>query len=73
MMPTLIHLMVSSYVDGFLLGMLTLLGALIVQPSSVAALLLQDSPLRLALALFAVGSLFGLGSLASAIWFAGAD
>lgn len=29
-MPTLIRLIVSSYVNGFLLGMLTLLGALIV-------------------------------------------
>lgn len=73
MMPTLIRLMISSYVDGFLLGMLTLFGALIVHPSAVAALLLQDSPLGLALALFAAGSSFGLGSLASAIWFAGVD
>lgn len=72
-MPTLIRLIVSSYVNGFLLGMLTLLGALIVEPSSVAAMLLQDSPAGLAMALFAAGSSFGLGSLASAIWFAGWD
>ncbi|WP_165222605.1 hypothetical protein [Affinirhizobium pseudoryzae] len=72
-MPTLIRLIVSSYVNGFLLGMLTMLGALIVQPSSVAAMLLQDSPLGLALALFAAGSSFGLGSLASAVWFADLD
>jgi hypothetical protein len=72
-MPTLIRLIVSSYVNGFLLGMLTLLGALIVQPSSVAATLLQDSPLGLALALFAAGSSFGLGSLSSAVWFADLD
>ncbi|MFD1745911.1 hypothetical protein ACFSE1_10605 [Rhizobium helianthi] len=72
-MPTLIRLIVSSYVNGFLLGMLTLLGTLIVQPSSAAAMLLQDSPLGLTLALFAAGTSLGAGSLASALWFEGLD
>ena len=70
-MPSLIRFIVSNFADGFLLGTLALLGMLIVEPSSIASTLLDDSPIGLAMSIFAIGSSFGLGSLATALWFEG--
>lgn len=48
---------------------LAVLGILAVEPASLTRELLDDSPLGLALIIYAVGSSFGLGSIATALYF----
>ena len=68
-MPPLIRFLIANFANGFLLGALAVLGILAVEPASLTRELLDDSPLGLALIIYAVGSSFGLGSIATALYF----
>lgn len=70
-MPKLISLMIRQFSNGFLLGAAAVLCAGLISPFSTLAWLLREDPLTLLLTLFAVGSSFGMGSLATALWFEG--
>lgn len=68
-MPKLISLMIKHFSNGFLLGAAATLSAGLLLPFSHLAWLLREDPLTMLLTLFAVGSSFGMGSLATALWF----
>ena len=67
-MPSLIAFLIRHFTNGFLLGAAVALAAVLMQPASVAARLVSDSPIGLLLMVFATGSSLGMGSLATALW-----
>lgn len=67
-MPELITFMIRHFANGFLLGAATALAVALLLPDSMAALVIAESVAGLALVVFAFGSSFGMGSLATALW-----
>lgn len=67
-MPKLVAFMIKHFGNGFLVGTAAALAGVLVVPDSMAGRLISDSVVGLALVLFFVGSSFGLGSLATALW-----
>jgi ABC-type phosphate/phosphonate transport system permease subunit len=67
-MPTLIVFIIRHFANGFLLGAAAALAAILLQPASMAAQLVSESFAGIWLIVFALGSSFGMGSLATALW-----
>ena len=67
-MPSLIAFLIGHFVNGFLFGATAALAAILVQPASMAARPVSDSPVGLLLGVFALGSSLGTGSIATALW-----
>ena len=67
-MPALVVFIIKHFANGFLLGAAMALAAILLQPESLASHLVAQSPLGLALVVFALGSSVGMGSLATALW-----
>jgi hypothetical protein len=67
-MPVLIAFLIRHFANGFLLGAAVAMAVILVQPASVAARLVSESPIGLLLIVFALGSSVGMGSLATALW-----
>lgn len=67
-MPLLIGFLIRHFTNGFLLGAAAAMAAIIAQPDAIASRLALESPIGLALLVFALGSSFGMGSLATALW-----
>jgi hypothetical protein len=72
-MPALIVFVIKHFANGFLLGAAAALAAVLLQPESVAAHLVAQSPTALALVVFALGSSLGMASLATALWLDATD
>jgi len=66
--PLLIGFLIRHFTNGFLLGAAATMAAIIAQPDAMAGRLASESPIGLALLVFALGSSFGMGSLATALW-----
>ena len=67
-MPALIVFVIKHFANGFLVGAAVALAAVLLQPESAASQLVAQSPVGLALVVFALGSSVGMGSLATALW-----
>lgn len=67
-MPALIAFMIRHFGNGFLLGAAAALAAVLLSPGSMAAQVVAESVAGSALVVFAFGSSFGMGSLATALW-----
>lgn len=67
-MPALVSFMIWNFGNGFLLGAATSLAAVLLSPGSMAAQVVAESVAGLVLVVFALGSSFGMGSLATALW-----
>lgn len=67
-MPTLVAFMIRHFGNGFLLGTAAALAGVILAPGSTAAQLIAGNLVGLVLVLFGIGSSFGMGSLATALW-----
>jgi hypothetical protein len=67
-MPALVVFVIRSFANGFLIGTATALLVLLLQPSSMAARFAAENIAGLSLILFSMGSSFGMGSLATALW-----
>ena len=67
-MPSLIAFLIKHFANGFLLGAAAALAAIAMQPASMAARLVSESPIGLLLIVFALGSSLDMGSLATALW-----
>ena len=67
-MPALIAFMIRHFGNGFLLGAAAALAAALLSPGSMAAQVVAESVAGSALVVFAFGSSFGMGSLATALW-----
>ena len=72
-MPILIAFMIRHFGNGFLLGAAAALAAVLLSPGSMAAQVVAESIAGLALVVFALGSSFGMASLATALWLAADD
>jgi hypothetical protein len=72
-MPTLIAFVIRHFANGFLLGAAAALAGVLLDPSSMAARLATESAAGLLLIMFSLGSPFGMGSLATALWFEAVD
>lgn len=67
-MPLLIVFLIRHFTNGFLLGAAATMAAIVAQPGAMATRLVLESPIGLLLTVFALGSSFGMGSLATALW-----
>ena len=67
-MPTLIVFVIRNFANGFLLGAASALAFILLLPSSGAAHLASQSVVGLWLIVYSLGSTFGMGSLATALW-----
>lgn len=67
-MPKLIAMIISQFANGFLLGAGAALATVIAWPDSMPARVVGESVAGLFLILFAFGSTFGMGALATALW-----
>lgn len=67
-MPLLIGFLIRHFTNGFLLGAAATMAAIIAQPDAMATQLVSESPIGLVLLVFGLGSSFGMGSLATALW-----
>ena len=67
-MPLLIGFLIRHFTNGFLLGAAASMAAIITQPDATATRLVSENPIGLVLIVFALGSSFGMGSLATALW-----
>lgn len=66
-MPLLIVFIIRNFSNGFLLGCAASLALVLVAPSSPATSAATDGALAMLLFMFALGTPFGLGSLATAL------
>ena len=66
-MPALIAFMIRHFGNGFLLGTAAALAAVLLSPASMAAQVVAESLAGFSLVVFALGSSFGMGSLATAL------
>jgi len=72
-MPKQISPLITQFSNGFLLGAAAVLSAGLLQPFSDLAWILRGDPLAMLFALIAAGSCFGMGSLATAMFFEDED
>jgi hypothetical protein len=65
--PALVQFMICRFANGFLLGAATALGLAVAWPDSMLARVISESFAGLILVVFAHGSSFGMGMLASGL------
>jgi hypothetical protein len=67
-MPALVEFMITRFANGFLLGAATTLGLALAWPDSLPARVVSESLAGFILIIFAHGSSFGIGMLATGLW-----